>query len=336
MQARMQYRSLFWPLILIGVGVVWLLTNMGVLSLAGISVLFRLWPLILIVIGLDLLFGRRSPAVGGLIGLGAVALIVVLMLVGPSLGWAQDVEAQTASYEEPLGDVESAQVNLNLAIGELNVTPLVDSDNLFEANINYVGEVVFETEGQTDRVINLRQQDNVNLGFGFFNFLFNPDQKLKWDVQLDPTVPLDLTVNTGTGGSILNLGDFDQLTGLRLNTGTGGIDVTLPNTVQSYRVEVDTGTGGGSIRIEEGAAVDMRVGAGTGGFTIDVPDDAAVRLVGSTGTGSINVPPSFASVSGDDDSITGDSGTWETAGFDTAERQITINFVGGTGGLTVK
>jgi hypothetical protein len=127
------------------------------------------------------------------------------------------------------------------------------------------------------------------------------------------------------------------LTALRLQAGTGGLDLALPATVQAYQVEVDTGTGGGSIRIEDDAALELRVGAGTGGFTIDVPDHAAVRLVGSTGTGGIDVPSGFILVSGEEDgNVVGDSGTWETAGFDTAERQIIINYSGGTGGLTVK
>ena len=57
---RQGYRSLFWPIILIGVGLIWLLGNFGIISGANLAVLFRLWPLALIVIGLDLLFGRQS------------------------------------------------------------------------------------------------------------------------------------------------------------------------------------------------------------------------------------------------------------------------------------
>ncbi len=50
----------------IGVGVVWLLGNLGVLTTSSLVVLVRLWPLLLILIGLDLLFGRWSSAVGEL------------------------------------------------------------------------------------------------------------------------------------------------------------------------------------------------------------------------------------------------------------------------------
>ena len=41
--------SIFWAIILIAVGAIWLLGNVGVLSFANLSVLLRLWPLALIV-----------------------------------------------------------------------------------------------------------------------------------------------------------------------------------------------------------------------------------------------------------------------------------------------
>src|SRR3990172_5801485 len=55
------YRSsLVGPVILIGFGVILLLNNLGLLSWTIWDTLFRLWPVILIAIGLDILIGRRS------------------------------------------------------------------------------------------------------------------------------------------------------------------------------------------------------------------------------------------------------------------------------------
>lgn len=337
MQSRIEYRSLFWPLALIGAGVTWLLYQQGILSPANISVLFRLWPLLLIIIGLDLLYGRRSPRLGALIGLGAIVLFVVLMLIGPALGWAAPVEMKTAAYAEPLEGAESAQVTLGPGMGGLNVTPLRDSSSLLEADIKYVGDVKYTTEGGAARVVDLSQPGSVNLGFESLGIFLNPDQQLEWNVRLNPTVPLDLTARVGTGGVNLDLSDFAQLTRLRVDAGTGSLDVTLPAAENPYRVEVAMGTGAGTIRIEDGAAVELVANTGTGGFTIDVPDSAVVRLVASTGTGSITVPDWLARVSGADDSrFTGDSGTWESASFDGAATAITIQYQGGTGGLTIR
>ncbi|NWG16216.1 MAG: hypothetical protein HXY41_06230 [Chloroflexi bacterium] len=337
MRGRIEYRSLFWPLVLIGVGVVWLLANLGVLSAASISVLFRLWPLILIIIGLDLLFGRQSPLLGGLIGIGAVALIILLMLVGPSLGWSADVEVKAARFEAPRGDAASARVDVTAGVGDVKVNALTDSNNLFEANIRYVGEVEFKDEGEADKFISLSQHvENLDFDFGILDFLFNHENdQLIWNVGLSPDVPLDLSITTGTGSANLALESL-QVADLTVNAGTGSVDVSLPNMDESYRVEISVGTGSGIIRIPDGTALELHATSGTGGFTFDVPDDAAVRLVGSTGTGGITVPASFLQVGGDTDNFVGENGTWETAGFDSAVRQIIIRFEGGTGSLTVR
>lgn len=338
MQGRIEYRSLFWPFMLIGVGLIWLLSNLGVLSPGSISVLFRLWPLILIVIGLDLLFGRRSPVLGGLIGLGSVALLIVLMLVGPSLGWAADTEVKSASFSEPLNGAASARVELNLGVGELNVRPLTSGDSLFEADINYLGEVEFRHSGTAERFISLseRTQGPTSISFGLFDLFFRPEKRLEWRVGLSRDVPLNLTISTGTGSSTLELADLN-LTRLAATTGTGSINLVLPAVDASYDAEVRTGTGSGTVRIADGAALRLVVSSGTGGLTIDVPGNAAVRLSGSTGTGSINVPARFNRISGGgESSFVGDSGVWETEGFSAAERQIIIEFSTGTGSVTVR
>jgi agmatinase len=61
------------------------------------------------------MFGRRSPAIGALIGIGAVAFVIGLMLVGPSLGLGGDWEVKTDTFNEPIGATTSARVNLDLS-----------------------------------------------------------------------------------------------------------------------------------------------------------------------------------------------------------------------------
>jgi len=335
-QQRWEGRSLFWPLILIGVGLVWLLSNLGILQPASIGVLFRLWPLILIVVGLDLLFGRRSPMMGTVIGVGAVILIIILMLVGPSLGWMQSAEVKEASYSEPLAGAESAQVNLDLSVAEATVRPLSDSNNLFEANLRYVGDVIYNVSGEGEKTITLRQSDQPNNGFNFWDWNFwDSDNNLRWDIGLNPDVPINLDVSSGVSSSTLDLKDL-QLTGLHVNTGVGSVNLTLPNMPDSYDVNISGGTGSTDITVDEGAAVTFEISGGVGSVTVDVPDDAAVRVDASTGVGGIDVPSNFQRISGDEDNFVGDEGVWETEGFADADRQIVIRYEGGVGSFEVK
>ena len=59
----------------IGAGVMLLLSNLGYLPWESWGVLWRLWPLLVIALGVDLLIGRRSVA-GAIV---SAALIVMLV-----------------------------------------------------------------------------------------------------------------------------------------------------------------------------------------------------------------------------------------------------------------
>ena len=312
---RYQYRSLFWPIILIGVGAIWLLGNLGVFSMTNLAVAARLWPLILVVIGLDMLFGRTSPALGALIGIGTVIVFIGLMLIGPSLGMATDLEVKSDTFTEAVDDAQSARIDLDLGVAKVTVNALSDSNNLFNAAIDYVGEIEFEVSGETDKVIRLHQVGDSSFN-GFFGFFgnFTNNAELTWEVGLSPDVPLQLTVGGGVGEADFDLSGI-QLTGLEINVGVGSVVVQLPEPVASYQVNVN---------------------GGVGDFTITLPEDAAVRINANTGVGDINVSSALNRVGGGDDNPVGDDGVWETDGFASADVQITIEFDGGVGNLNVR
>jgi len=82
-----QQRSLFWPVLLIGVGIALLLSQLGVIAAISWGLLLRFWPVLLIVAGLDLLLGRRAPILGTLLGILVLALVLGLLALGPAAGW---------------------------------------------------------------------------------------------------------------------------------------------------------------------------------------------------------------------------------------------------------
>lgn len=330
-------RSLFWPIVLISVGVIWLLGNLGAISGANIAVLFRLWPLALIVVGIELLIARNNPALSTLIGIAAVVLIIALALIGPSLGWAGDVEVKTGRFSEPVEDATSARINLDLGVTNTTIRALSDSSNLIDADISYVGEVEFVAEGETEKVISLSQTDEgADFGFNFLGLGFNDDE-LQWNIGLSPDVPLDLRINGGIGSATLDLSGL-QITALDVNSGVGEVNLmlpaSLPEAVRTLDAHIASGVGEFTITIPEGLDIALDINGGVGQFTIDVPEDAGVHVEADSGVGSVEV--SFPQISGDDDEFLGESGTWETENFAEASQQIRITFDGGVGGLTVR
>jgi len=78
-------RGLFGPVFLIGIGIMAVLFSLGWLPVWRLVLLVNLWPLLLVALGVELLFGR-SPWVGGLVGLLVVAAMLFAILQGEQMG----------------------------------------------------------------------------------------------------------------------------------------------------------------------------------------------------------------------------------------------------------
>lgn len=339
--------SLFWPVLLIGLGVLWLLHNLGEVQI-NFNVIWRLWPLFLIMLGLNLIVGKRSPHLKAWIGAaGAVALlalIVVASLLG--LGNTPAPQLKTDHVNEPIGVATSADVRLKLSSGSISVEALSDSANLIEGEMTYAGELVFDVQGKEEKVIELGVRGDST---GFFDWLQGPGGQ-EWDIKLSPQRPLALHVAGGAGETTLDLEEL-HLTDLVVEGGIGSWDITLPASPARYTatlrggagefvlaipeaaaVDLEFKAGAGSLEMTIGqdAAVDARISSGAGDFSIDVPDDAAVRVETTVGTGDVEVPEHFERIRTSDN-----GGVWETPGFEQARRQISIDVEGGLSSLEI-
>jgi len=306
---RRRYQSLFWPMLLVGIGTTWFLFNIGVFTGANIAVALQLWPLLLIVIGIDIIFGRKSPSRGATIGLAFVGLMLAIMYIGPSMGLGVNAERELTNIEVSRDGTESLSFNIGASMESVVINPLIDSNNLIEADLWHFGELDMDVFGDDgEKVVWIGQKDmDFNFGLDFAN-----EENSGWEINVHPSVPLDLDFEGGLGHIEMNLEAFN-LTNLDLDMGVGSIDITLPSPQQSYAVDIN---------------------GGIGEAELDIPDDADIRVIVSTGIGSVDLPSNFIQVEGDADNI-GEDGTWQTEGFEQAENQITINFDGGVGSLDI-
>ena len=81
-EQRNTYHSFFWPVIMLGAGVIWLLVNLNIISTYNLRVLYRLWPILIILAGLDVLFSRKLPLLGALLALIMIAGVILLLVWG--------------------------------------------------------------------------------------------------------------------------------------------------------------------------------------------------------------------------------------------------------------
>jgi hypothetical protein len=325
-----RYRSVFWPILLIGVGILWLLANLEIIPGVNWRILLRFWPLLLIAVGLDVIFARRTPLLGAILGLGTIGLAILLLFLAPILGLTTSTEVITEKFSEPIGAAKSAEIAIDLSVGRVDLYPLSDSTQLIEAEIAHIGEIIFKAQGQENKSVELKQRSGLDI-----NFTDWPEEELRWDIGLNPQVPLYIELQGGVGEVDMDLSNL-QLRSLDVSVDVGGLDLILPAMDEMYDATIRSDVGQVKITILEGAEVKLDLVGDVGGFVIYLPDGAAVRLDAETDVGNIQLPANFRKVSGDSDDFIGESGIWETENYDSADRRIIIEFKGDVSGLSLR
>ena len=135
-----RYRSYFWPAVLILIGIFALLVNSGAISTDRLNLLFDLWPVILIVIGLELLARRAIPGQNG----DVAAVLIVLLAAGGAVAYVALAPNPTTSGKldshAALGNLDRAALELDAGAATITVTGTSSLEgDLYHATITYSG-----------------------------------------------------------------------------------------------------------------------------------------------------------------------------------------------------
>lgn len=268
MNERREFRrgGLVGPAILTGLGIVFLLNNLGILSWTIWETLLRLWPVLLVAAGLDLILGRRSIW-GSLLAIALTFAVLggALWLSGTGVGSAQAPRSEEIA--QPLGEADQAELTIDPAVGRLAIEAASDSPNLVEGTVDLARReelaLDFAVQGQR-ATFTLRTE---RASFGPFTTGW-AGQRL-WDLQLSPRVPLRLKANLGLGEMDLDLSEL-TLEGLDAELGLGQTIVTLPKQGR-FEARIEGAIGQTVVVIPEGLAVRMRLDTGITGRQL--PDD---------------------------------------------------------------
>ena len=80
-------RSLFFPMMLIGAGILWLLVNLGYIPSSNLWALAHIWPIFLIGAGLGLILRQYWSEAGIVVSTLVVLGAVLAVIYAPQLGW---------------------------------------------------------------------------------------------------------------------------------------------------------------------------------------------------------------------------------------------------------
>jgi hypothetical protein len=148
----------------------------------------------------------------------ALILLTILALVGCNNVVIGDAKKTQETIE--LGEVEQANVNIDIAVGELTLTG--GSKELLEVNYSedLKPELSYEIK-EKKGYLSLEQSATVKLPI-----LHVGENHFEWDVQLTNEVPIELNVNLGVGESELVFKDI-ILNELKVDLGIGETTIDL-------------------------------------------------------------------------------------------------------------
>lgn len=292
--------SLFWPLVLIGLGAILLLQNYGLLPPNLWDVLAQLWPVLLILLGLDMLIGRRSS------GSALLVLLLGVLVVAAALTWtALRASALPPGGSQTLvqfpGDARAASVRLDLAVGDLHLAALDDPTRLMAGQVNTRrGETVdqryYLADGAGLLVLAQRRE-------ALFAPFVARDGHSRWDIRLTAHLPLTLEVRTQVGAADLDLSALN-VNALTLTTGVGQTSVSFPF----------------------GGVPQAVVQSGVGDLTLTIPADLPTRITVKSGLAGVHVPSRFSRA----------GNVYATPGFSTLGAHLDLEVQAGAGSITVK
>jgi hypothetical protein len=282
--------------LLIGAGLLFLLDNLGVINF-NVWELWRLWPLLLIAIGLDLILGRRNPVLS--------LLVVVLVLAGGvallySTGALQPLgDVSRSDLNVPLNGAKSAVVRIESGVSKIVVNS-TETSALADGTLEY-----YESWGAPQQTVD-RAGDQVTLHVsqtGNKSVNFPGGQGPDWNISLSKQVPLDLQVDAGVGETILNLRE-SKLTNLSLDAGVGSVEVTVP---------------------EQAGVTTARIKGGVGALKLTIPDGVEARINVDSGLGGVDVDSRFRK----------EGDVYVSEGYAGATNRVDLNLSVGVGGVEV-
>lgn len=313
----MKTEKVIWGLILVFIGGVLLLENFEIIEFYW-DVVFRFWPLILIIIGANLLFPKEKSQVAALV---CITLTVLALAFIAYQGTTPPV-GENARWFYRFDDDENSRIDTD-ALRNTNFSEVYNQD-INKAVLKISGGATQYKLSDTAGAENLFEAD-VKSGFGNYslhstvkdstqNLNFKMMGKTKWNLKR-------------SGSNIANLRlNSKPIWDINIEMGAGTTDFDLsPFKVNSVHIE----GGAASFELKMGMPVDtthINIETGASEIEILIPATASCIINTETGLSSSN----FEGFTKQSD------GSYTTPDFADTSKMIIINFEGGLSNFKVK
>jgi hypothetical protein len=301
-------RGVFWPLLLIALGLIFLLQNFGFISGVSWRAVASLWPLLLVLIGLDIAFARRWPVPTLVAEVLVIAAGLALVAYSPNLApgvfvFGDGAGPGDSDVSVPRNNATQLALTLNGG-GTRSYHVIGGADQLVEAH-STSADLRLRTSGATRVDVRLDQTSN-----GFFV----PSGPGDVQIRVASDVPTSLTINVGAGEFDVDLSDV-RATDARINIGASSMRFVLP---------------------KPSGDVAIRINGGASSIAIVVPDGVEARIVTTGGLLSLRSDNTRLGSGGGTGGCVACGSSVETSGYGAAHDRVTLTISAGATSIVVR
>lgn len=259
--------GLVWQLVLLGLGVILLLGNLGYLATRALPLLSKVWPILLVAVGIDIAFGKNRHGWYTVLhaGLGILMMVLIFWL---AVAFPTVTNTRDVFFEQSVDGATSSNIDISMLAGEFKLTGDSKSDKLLAVSAVLPGNVTLTPDytspknGESSLVIKVDndQWQALNTTSYSYNFKVFSGLPIKLDTQLimgDFQINLldtevnELNTEMAVGAQTVYLPCNDGLTA-NLQQAVGNIELYIPQgckvTIRLENALVNTNLPGGYLR----------------------------------------------------------------------------------------
>lgn len=258
--------AIFWGLLLVTLGTLLLLGNLGVIEVNW-NDLWRLWPLFIMAAGFSLLATAHwFWKVLSVLFVGVALVAVVWVGAGFYTSESKDSTSQTSSVKAER-DVSGTEITLKAGASTLDINSS-DMSKAVEASLEGKGVQIEENVRRSGSLQKIELSSKADRPW------WPGSWDTAWDVTLSERVPLALVIDAGASRIDADLSNV-KLRELSIDSGASHTEVTLGDRTKQQNVKFDGGASSTTLRIPKESGISVTFDGGLSSRDFDGLEEVA-------------------------------------------------------------
>ncbi len=275
-----RYRGFLAPLVLIAAGLLILLVNLEYIQSDSLLRLFDLWPLILILVGIELVANRTLPLrAAAATAAAATALAVIGAVVYVALAPPLPASGQgRRDYSGPIRGISQATLEVDLGAINLDLQGAPLGDDVYQAHFEFpAGQMPWalvelppgQPPGQPPPARLEPSTGTVRIGESRSGFnWFGVGGRRRATIKINDSIPWAIRLHTGASRQTADLATV-QVSRIEVDGGASHVELTLGRPSGTVPITVNGGATNVVIHRPAGTAARVRVSGGASTLDAD-------------------------------------------------------------------